>query len=65
MKIESTTFETIWTIEFTADKSLDFPCDFCGRGAYQNNFRIKRGNQLELVVCPNCLNKLKQEEKND
>ncbi len=48
-----------WSIEYTTDGSLDFPCDFCDKRSYQNNFQIIRNKQIELIVCEDCLNKCK------
>lgn len=52
----------IWNIEYATHGSLDFPCDFCGKRSYQDNFQIKRNRQIELIVCEDCLNKCKTQK---
>lgn len=56
IKQESHSYE----LEYYRDGSLDFPCDFCDSSPY-NNFHIKHDGVL-IVVCEDCLNKVKQEE---
>ena len=42
--------------------SLDFPCDLCDSNSYRN-YHLNRNNQLEFVICEECLKKVKEAVK--
>ena len=57
--METTQIER-WKIEYTDMNGLDCECDFCKRNSYKKNFHFLRNKVLELVVCEECLNKIKE-----
>jgi len=42
--------------------SLDFPCNFCDSNSYKN-YHISINGNLRVVICEECLNKIKQKPK--